>query len=76
MEKHHADLIKMWADDDALIVEFLTTGGKWIENPDGPNFVPIVSYRLVNPITGSIITLSQGIRKPVEEKEPEYSIIF
>ena len=75
MEKHHAHLIKIWAEDDALIVEFLTPGGKWIGSPNGPSFNPNVSYRLKD-TDKSIISISQGLRKPVKEEEPEYNIIW
>ena len=76
MKKHHADLIKIWADDDTLIAEFLTPGGKWAESPNGPNFIPSVSYRLRDTDTGMIISFSSGLKKPVKEKEVDYNVTF
>ena len=74
MERHHANLIKIWSEDKDIVTEFLTPGGKWVQLSDAPSFAPLVSYRLRD--TGMIISFSQGLRKPVKEEEPEYNITW
>ena len=74
MERQHANLIKIWSEDKDIVTEFLTPGGKWVQLSDTPNFAPLVSYRLRD--TGMIVSFSQGLIKPVKEKEPEYNITW
>ena len=74
MERHHANLIKIWSENKNTVAEFLTPGGKWVQLSDAPSFAPRVSYRLRDP--DMIISFSQGLIEPVKEKEPEYNITW
>lgn len=76
MERHHVNLIKLWAENDDLEIEFLSPGGKWVLTVDGTQFHKSISYRLLNIAKGIVVSFSAKYEKPVEEEELDYNVTF
>jgi len=47
-ERHHKHIILKWAVNPDSEVYFLSPGGVWTNTSESPNWVDIVSYKLVD----------------------------
>lgn len=78
MRRAHSELIKQWADDDTLVVEYLSDSGRWTYC-DLPGWDVNTKYRLASPtltsLTGSQLMAIFALAKASSETSLEDALI-